>query len=145
MLDDTADRRMAYFHVNVGDVEDREAVETRRQILERDRVVLYFDARGIAAAAPIQPEDLQHPLDQGMALAPVLGVEEDQSLAEDLRFVITLDAEPLFRVQRAEALLQFFQNFAIHGERLSTGCDVDEVGRRLKRARMIPRLFSGQV
>ena len=41
-------------------------------------------------------------------------MEEGQALAEDLGFVVGLDAQALSRVQTSEALLQFGQNILVH-------------------------------
>ena len=40
----------------------------------------------------------------------ILDVEEGQSLAEDLRLVVLLDAEPLPRMQAAETFLERVRN-----------------------------------
>ena len=41
-------------------------------------------------------------------------MEEVEALAEDLGFVIGLDAQALPRMQTSEALLQFDQNILVH-------------------------------
>ena len=76
--------------VEVANVKQRVAIKRGRQLLEADIVVPNLHARGVGPSTPIQSRQLEEGADDGMNRIPVLDVEESESLAENLSFVIRL-------------------------------------------------------
>src|SRR5947209_6041095 len=92
--------------MQIGEMQHREAVEDGRQALEADDVLDQPRSRRILLAAPIEAGQLQAGSDQRPHRIPVIDVEEIESAAENACFLVTLDAEPLARVNPPEPLLQ---------------------------------------
>jgi hypothetical protein len=57
---------------------------------------------------------------------PIFNVEECQALTKRLRFVISLDSQPLLRVDATETLLQFSQKVLVH---LATSVGICPIAR----------------
>src|SRR6202158_2435731 len=100
-------RDLVHFDVHIADVQDGEAIEKRRQILEGDVVVLDDDALCIATRAPVETAQLQGVSNDRPGGIPVLQAKTGEALAENLGFVAGLDSQSLSRMQSSEALLQF--------------------------------------
>src|SRR5215831_12423602 len=96
----------ASIDVQIAELKDGEAVKGGRQSAERDAVMPELDAGGVADAPPIEARRHQGRADQGVRQGQVLDVKEVQPLAEDLRFVILLDAETLPCLAPPKTLLQ---------------------------------------
>ena len=75
---------------------------------------LTIDAAGVATRAPVEPGQLQRRSNDRLAGIPVFQMKEGEALAEDLGFVVGLDAQALPCVQTSEALLQLDQNILVH-------------------------------
>src|SRR5581483_8557627 len=121
-------------HVDVGiaDVKDGESIKQRWQSGTSDVVGPQHDVLGIPATTPVQTAELQRGPDDGVNRVPVLDMKEIEALAENLRFVVGLDAQPLAGMQLSEPLLQSGEElilcFGVHhawtsvcGRRTSTG------------------------
>jgi hypothetical protein len=96
-------------------VEYGEAVKKRWQLLEHSVVLLDENAFCIPASAPIETSQLQGISNDRMERIPIPYVKEDEALAEDLRLVVRLDAQSLFREERSETFLKFAQDVIGHG------------------------------
>jgi hypothetical protein len=81
--------------MEIGQVEDGEALENRRQARRSDNVLLHHHGLGIAPCATIEARDCQHRADDGLGRTPILDVEEVEAAAEDPRLVVAFDAETL--------------------------------------------------
>jgi hypothetical protein len=91
--------------VQIADLQQREPVEGGRQRRKADGVVLDLDLRRIAPAAPVKARQHEGYANHRMNRIPVLDVEKIEALAEDLRFVVSLDPESLLGVQASQAPL----------------------------------------
>ncbi|HUL73276.1 MAG TPA: hypothetical protein VLT86_09245 [Vicinamibacterales bacterium] len=100
--------------MQVADVQDGETVKQRRQIAPGDDIMADLDALGIPEPAPVQTRELQRPPNEGLHGIPVLDMEEVEATAEDARLVISLDPEPLFRMEPSETPLQCLKNIRLH-------------------------------
>jgi hypothetical protein len=87
--------------VEVGDVEDGEAVECGRELREGDGIGEDADLPGISVAEGVEAGELEGSLEDGVGGVPVFRVKEVESVAKD-GFVIVFDAETLLRVDSSE-------------------------------------------
>ncbi len=92
--------------MEVGELEDGEALERLGQLRRANEIPPELDLRRVAQAPPIETRGHEDGADRRMTQGQVLDVEEVDALTEDLRLVILLDAEALARMATAEALLQ---------------------------------------
>lgn len=92
--------------MQIAQLEDGEAVERRRQTAECNAVVPELDASRIVDASPIEARHQQTGADQGTRQRQVLDVKEVETMAENLRLVVLLDAETLPRLAPPETFLQ---------------------------------------
>lgn len=95
--------------VEVRDLEDGEAVESRWQVGQGYRVGEDADFLGVSAAECVEACEFECCLEDGVGGVPVFRMEEIEAVSED-GFVVVLDAEALACVDTAEALLQPFEN-----------------------------------
>ncbi len=107
-------RDLVHVGVQIAEVQDGVAIETRRQLPDADVVVPDGDAFGVAQRAPVKSGQLQDGSNDRLRRIPVFQVEEGEALAELLGFVIPLNPQALPRMQGTEALLQFDQNVLVH-------------------------------
>src|ERR1700730_9352157 len=71
--------------------------------------------RSVFQRAPIKTSQLQGISNDRVDRIPIPYVKEDEALAEDLRLVVGLDAQSLFRVERSETFRYFAQDIFVHG------------------------------
>lgn len=115
-LRQSAHRTVTDVGVEIADLQEREAVEGRRQCGEMNVVVPDLDALRVALPAPIEPRQLEQRPHQRMNRVPVLDMKEIEALAEYLRLVILFDAEALPCVQTPQPSLQFAEDIIVHGK-----------------------------
>jgi hypothetical protein len=128
---------LAHLYMDIADMEDGEAVEARGQTGRDDAIVIELDLRRIVQAPPIKSGEHQDDPDERMRASRILEVEEVESLAEDLRLVILLDAEALACMEASERLVERSQHVVVvcsHGVQVSSGG-----ARQLSRAKRMPK------
>ena len=130
--------------MQVAELKDGEAVEHLRQLRRGDAVVSERDLGGVVDAPPIEAGGHEDRPNEKMRRREVLDMKEVQSLAEDLRLVVLLDAQTLPRVQPSEALLKRVRNIVIDRHegscprcifRLSTLADLTQARNEVVRVR----------
>lgn len=118
-FDETPHGTGVHVGVEVGEVEDGEAVEERWQAGEEDVVVTDLDAGGVVVAAAVETGELEQEAQGGVGGVPVFGMEEVEALAED-GFVIVLDTEALTGVDATQTLLELLNEVVLHNGHDST-------------------------
>ncbi len=113
-LDQVGHGRLADVDVHIADMQNDEVLEGGRKVREGDLVVGQAQARRVALASPIEPGELQAVPDHRMERVPVLDVKEAPPAREDVRLVVSFDAEALPGVEPAEPLLELLEEVGTH-------------------------------
>ena len=99
-------RSLAHVDVQIGEMQDRKAVERGRNLVRGDDIFAQLDPGGVRLAAPIGPRQAQDHFDHGVRPGHILDVQEGQALAKGLRFMFRLDSDALAGVKTAEPSVQ---------------------------------------
>ncbi len=104
--DETVHRRPAHVGVQIAQMKDGEALERLRQPGRGDGVAAQLDAPRVPAGARVKPGEPKRAANEGRGQNPVFEMEEIQPLAERLRLMIRLDADPLAGVHFTQTTLE---------------------------------------
>ena len=91
--------------MQVGNVQDCEILEGRRQPGDRNVVLAHYNTTCITPAAAMQHDQAQENADQGTQRSPVLDVEKGPALPENLVLVDAFHPEPLAQMDFSDTRL----------------------------------------
>src|SRR5262245_6928603 len=98
-------------------MQNLKAVEGPWKAAQDNLVLLNPELGGVSPSPPIESRQPKRPSYENGRKREILDMEEVQALAEDLRFMIRLDSEPLPRVQPAAPLFHFLPDIVRAGSR----------------------------
>jgi hypothetical protein len=101
--------------VEITYVQQSKPVESTWQPWGTNMIVPDLDTFGVPLAPPIQSAQFERGSNKRMNRVPVLNVEEIDTLAEYVCFVVCLDPQALPRVQAPQTLLQFNYDRIVSG------------------------------